>query len=147
MEKEAAGKRCMLLMVRDRLGVPTTVVAASGGLGATGAPEKKGLNLYGCVVAGEAHHGHRLLPSTSCRRPGRPGREVRVAGFPQLLRRAKSGCRGAQAGGASSAQPLLPLRCFAQVGVDHVVFGPDSFFLPNTVQGRPASRKTRTRRS
>jgi hypothetical protein len=32
-------------------------------------------------------------------------------------------------------QPLLPFRCFAQVGVDHVVFGPDSFFLPNTVQG------------
>src|SRR5262249_56533925 len=24
---------------------------------------------------------------------------------------------------------------FAQVGVDHVVFGPDSFFLPSTVQG------------
>jgi hypothetical protein len=32
-------------------------------------------------------------------------------------------------------QPQLPFRCFAQVGVDHVVFGPDSFFLPNTVQG------------
>src|SRR5262249_58742598 len=40
---------------------------------------------------------------------------------------------------ASSAQavtqPQLPFRCFAQIGVDHVVFGPDSFFLPNTVQG------------
>jgi len=38
------------------------------------------------------------------------------------------------------SQPLLPFRCFAQVGVDHVVFGPDSFFLPNTVQG-PTSFK------
>jgi hypothetical protein len=36
---------------------------------------------------------------------------------------------------AAASQPLLPFRCFAQVGVDHVVFGPDSFFLPNTVQG------------
>src|SRR5215471_13222487 len=33
------------------------------------------------------------------------------------------------------SQPQLPFRCFAQVGVDHVVFGPDSFFLPTTVQG------------
>jgi hypothetical protein len=33
------------------------------------------------------------------------------------------------------SQPQLPFRCFAQVGVDHIVFGPDSFFLPNTVQG------------
>ena len=32
-------------------------------------------------------------------------------------------------------QPLLPFRCFAQVGVDHVVFGPESFFLPKTIQG------------
>jgi hypothetical protein len=35
----------------------------------------------------------------------------------------------------AASQPLLPFRCFAQVGVDHVVFGPDSFFLPNTQQG------------
>jgi hypothetical protein len=35
----------------------------------------------------------------------------------------------------AASQPLLPFRCFAQVGVDHVVFGPESFFLPNTVQG------------
>ena len=35
----------------------------------------------------------------------------------------------------AASQPLLPFRCFAQVGVDHVVFGPDSFFLPNTIQG------------
>ena len=47
--------------------------------GATGALEKKGLNLYGCVVVGGAHRGDRLLPSASCRRPGRPGREVRAA--------------------------------------------------------------------
>jgi hypothetical protein len=33
------------------------------------------------------------------------------------------------------SQQQLPFRCFAPVGVDHVVFGPDSFFLPNTVQG------------
>jgi hypothetical protein len=35
----------------------------------------------------------------------------------------------------AESQQLLPFRCFSQVGVDHVVFGPDSFFLPNTVQG------------
>ena len=35
----------------------------------------------------------------------------------------------------AASQPQLPFRCFAQVGVDHVVFGPDSFFLPDTVQG------------
>jgi hypothetical protein len=40
----------------------------------------------------------------------------------------------------AASQPLLPFRCFAQTGVDHVVFGPDSFFLPNTVQG-PTSFK------
>ena len=52
------------------------------------------------------------------------------------------------AGGALAAsQPLVPFRCFAQVGVDHVVFGPDSFFFPNTVQGRPASKRTPGRRS
>ena len=38
------------------------------------------------------------------------------------------------------SQPQLPFRCFAQTGVDHVVFGPDSFFLPPTVQG-PTSFK------
>jgi hypothetical protein len=40
----------------------------------------------------------------------------------------------------AASQQLLPFRCFAQVGVDHVVFGPDSFFLPKTVQG-PTSFK------
>jgi len=34
----------------------------------------------------------------------------------------------------AASQPLAPARCFAQVGVDHVVFGPDSFFEPVTVQ-------------
>jgi len=40
----------------------------------------------------------------------------------------------------AASQPHLPARCFAQVGVDHVVFGPDSFFQPPTVQG-PTSFK------
>jgi hypothetical protein len=39
------------------------------------------------------------------------------------------------------SQPLLPFRCFAQVGVDHVVFGPESFFLPKTVQGPTSFRE------
>jgi hypothetical protein len=39
------------------------------------------------------------------------------------------------------SQPQLPFRCFAQVGVDHVVFGPDSFFLPDTVQGPTSFRE------
>jgi hypothetical protein len=39
------------------------------------------------------------------------------------------------------SQPQLPFRCFAQMGVDHVVFGPDSFFLPNTVQGPTSFRE------
>jgi hypothetical protein len=42
---------------------------------------------------------------------------------------------------AAVSQPQLPFRCFAQVGVDHVVFGPDSFFLPNTVQGPTSFRE------
>jgi hypothetical protein len=41
----------------------------------------------------------------------------------------------------AASQPLLPFRCFAQVGVDHVVFGPDSFFLPNTVQSPTSFRE------
>ena len=40
----------------------------------------------------------------------------------------------------AASQPLVPARCLAPVGVDHVVFGPDSFFEPNTVQG-PTSFK------
>jgi hypothetical protein len=35
----------------------------------------------------------------------------------------------------AASQQQLPFRCFAQVGVDHVVFGPNSFFLPKTEQG------------
>jgi hypothetical protein len=35
----------------------------------------------------------------------------------------------------------VPGRCFAQVGVDHVVFGPLSFFLPHTVQGPTSFRE------
>jgi hypothetical protein len=41
----------------------------------------------------------------------------------------------------AGSQPLIPARCFAQVGVDHVVFGPLSFFLPKTVQGPTSFRE------
>lgn len=41
----------------------------------------------------------------------------------------------------AASQQTLPFRCFAQVGVDHVVFGPDSFFLPKTVQGPTSFRE------
>jgi hypothetical protein len=41
----------------------------------------------------------------------------------------------------AASQPLVPARCFAQVGVDHVVFGPLSFFLPKTVQGPTSFRE------
>jgi hypothetical protein len=41
----------------------------------------------------------------------------------------------------AASQHQLPFRCFAQVDVDHVVFGPDSFFLPNTVQGPTSFRE------
>jgi hypothetical protein len=41
----------------------------------------------------------------------------------------------------AASQPQLPFRCFAQTGVDHVVFGPDSFFLPSTVQGPTSFRE------
>lgn len=41
----------------------------------------------------------------------------------------------------AASQPQLPFRCFAQIGVDHVVFGPDSFFLPSTVQGPTSFRE------
>src|SRR6266436_6097554 len=41
----------------------------------------------------------------------------------------------------AASQPLVPARCFAQADVDHVVFGPDSFFEPNTVQGPTSFRE------
>jgi hypothetical protein len=41
----------------------------------------------------------------------------------------------------AASQPQLPFRCFAQAGTDHVVFGPDSFFLPSTVQGPTSFRE------
>ena len=41
----------------------------------------------------------------------------------------------------AASQPLAPARCFAQVGVDHVVFGPDSFFEPVSVQGPTSFRE------
>jgi hypothetical protein len=46
----------------------------------------------------------------------------------------------ATAGAASSSRPQLPFRCFAAVDVQHVLFGPLSFYLPKTVQG-PTSFK------
>ncbi len=39
------------------------------------------------------------------------------------------------------SQPQLPARCFAQIGVDHVVFGPNSFFEAPTVQGPTSFRE------
>jgi hypothetical protein len=49
------------------------------------------------------------------------------------------------ASGAAAAptvsRPQLPFRCFAQVDVRHVVFGPESFFAPNTVQGPTSFRE------
>lgn len=44
-------------------------------------------------------------------------------------------------GAHAASQPQLPFRCFAQTGTDHVVFGPDSFFLPPTVQGPTSFRE------
>jgi hypothetical protein len=41
----------------------------------------------------------------------------------------------------AASQTHLPARCFAQVGVDHIVFGPQSFFLPKTVQGPTSFRE------
>jgi hypothetical protein len=41
----------------------------------------------------------------------------------------------------AASQPQLPFRCFAQAGTHHVVFGPDSFFLPSTVQGPTSFRE------
>jgi hypothetical protein len=41
----------------------------------------------------------------------------------------------------AATQPLVPGRCFAQVGVDHVVFGPRSFFLSKTVLGPTSFRE------
>jgi hypothetical protein len=40
----------------------------------------------------------------------------------------------------AASQAQLPFRCFAQTDVVHVVFGPQSFFLPKTQQG-PTSFK------
>src|SRR5262249_31562085 len=63
-----------------------------------------------------------------------PARRHRPRSRPYVCARVGPGAMGAASDSAGS-QPQLPFRCFAQVGVDHVVFGPDSFFLPNTVQG------------
>lgn len=47
----------------------------------------------------------------------------------------------APAAATATSQTQLPFRCFAQTGVDHVGFGPDSFFLPKTVQGPTSFRE------
>jgi hypothetical protein len=44
----------------------------------------------------------------------------------------------------AASQPHLPARCFAAVDVVHVVFGPQSFFLPKTVQGPTSFRENAT---
>ena len=41
----------------------------------------------------------------------------------------------------AASQPLAPARCFVQAGVDHVVFGPNSFFESPTVQGPTSFRE------
>src|SRR5499427_4193841 len=74
---------------------------------------------------------------------GRPisrGVTVRAVVLTSLLAAATAALSGPGTAVAAS-QPQLPFRCFAQVGVDHVVFGPDSFFLPNTVQGPTSFRE------
>jgi hypothetical protein len=80
--------------------------------GAAGAPEKKGLSLYGCVVPGGAYRGHHLLPSASCRRPARPGPEAPQSGFRQQLRGARFGCRDAQVDG-----PPYQIRGIGAIGL------------------------------
>src|SRR5215831_6521560 len=64
------------------------------------------------------------------------GRRARVAPLTVIVMAVAAAIASAFATSAHAAtQPQLPFRCFAQVDVAHVVFGPDSFFLPNTVQG------------
>jgi hypothetical protein len=58
-----------------------------------------------------------------------------VGAFAVALALAASVALSTLSSARAASQPQLPFRCFAQVGVDHVVFGPESFFLPDTVQG------------
>jgi hypothetical protein len=69
-----------------------------------------------------------FAPAGKARRVGVVSLAVLVVAFAVAMSVLAASARAA-------SQPLLPFRCFAQVGVDHVVFGPESFFLPNTVQG------------
>jgi hypothetical protein len=106
-EKEDAGKRCVPLVASDRLGVPATVVAASGDFRCGRRAGKEGIgSLRSCRGRWYASRSSSAS-STSCRRPRRSGREVRAAGFRQLLRGAWSGCRGAQVDGTSSARSVV----------------------------------------
>jgi hypothetical protein len=73
-------------------------------------------------------------------RPAARGRAVR-AGVLAGTVMAAGALLAVPAAARAASQPQLPFRCFAQVGVDHVVFGPDSFFLPTTVQGPTSFRE------
>ena len=46
----------------------------------------------------------------------------------------------------AASQPLVPDRCFAQVGVHHVVLGPIRSFCLIRFRAPPASKKTLVRR-
>jgi hypothetical protein len=59
-----------------------------------------------------------------------------LAGLPSA-----SAATAARPASAGADRPQLPFRCFAPVDVDHVVFGPDSFFLPPKVQGPTSFRE------
>src|SRR5215467_2549002 len=91
----------------------------------------------------EREHGNAESEATDEGGPGRPASRrvaARAAAISSVL---AAGVASWMLPGTALAasQPQLPFRCFAQVGVDHVVFGPDSFFLPNTEQGPTSFRE------
>src|SRR5215470_7910022 len=91
----------------------------------------------------KGEHGNAESEATDEGGPGRPASRrvaARAAAISSVL---AAGVASWMLPGTALAasQPQLPFRCFAQVGVDHVVFGPDSFFLPNTVQGPTSFRE------
>src|SRR5215472_9404035 len=105
----------------------------------------------GCRLGGPAANRHaerkklkmknpKQLLRESLERPMRGSVAAGVAALTSLLASAAV-LWALPAAALAASQPLLPFRCFAQVGVDHVVFGPDSFFLPNTVQGPTSFRE------
>jgi hypothetical protein len=75
---------------------------------------------------------------------GRSGPPVAIPRLLVLLAAAAvaAGLLALGAVGARAAdRPQLPFRCFAPVDVQHVVFGPESFFEPTTVQGPTSFRE------